>query len=886
MKDEKVHRIVLSGLLHDIGKLLERAEVFPEARSDPHYLSFCKDSNGHPTHLHAAHTAAFCDWLEQRFDCLRNASDKGWKMWCSAHHRNDESGFESTVIRIADRLSSSERETGEYYKREIHKKTLLEPVLERVCLQENTENMATHHRIALCAQSLEPDAVFPKGAAELQLFRSENPEARFEDPAQWNHLLAKQPLTEAYRSLADGLMNEIETLAKQHPDLGLADLTATLTTLLERYTVNVPSATNLRHPDISLFDHLRTTAAIAQGLYLYQSESDLQKLDIESKADPKWLLVCGDFSGIQKFIYNLTNKGAAKGLRGRSFYVQMFCRIACDFILRQAGLNRAAVLYNSGGKFYLLVPATSRKPILEAAARINGWLLAEFYGSVFLGIGMTPVTGDMFEQGKMSTAWKQVAEALEKDRLTRFKSHLNPAFFEPDTGFNPVKSCEVCGSRILEMKSDICGTCQRLENIGSWIKTMDAVFLVWGDGAESKRIEEAANLKTFLRIEPLGVSVFLISEEKLADIAHIRNLDAECLVLANTLKNRLITSISAPACALSLMALGKWNSDRNIGPDGDEWDFEDYAKNAIGIQRLGILRMDVDNLGSVFIDGLRWPERSQNGWGNIILENGKPKLKTMASISRMATLSRQLHWFFAGYVPTLLDQDRFNRCQIVYAGGDDLFVIGSWDQLPSLAETIREDFRRFCCYNPDMSISGGISLHDGKFPIYKGAQMAGEAEHQAKTVRNHWRSDEQNGIRKDGFCFLETPIVWEDWDAARTIHVLLEEEVRGDRGWLSYLMQMTAANQMWVERTIQTNGKSWVQAWQELAYQSWRWRTAYQLRRRFGKDEKKIQTWANVLFNDRYDHHDPEKETTLPVYSWLSLPLRWTDYLHRTKGGK
>jgi CRISPR-associated protein Csm1 len=886
MKDEKVHRIVLSGLLHDIGKLLERAEVFPEARSDPTYLSYCKDSNGHPTHLHAAHTAAFCDWLEGRFVCLRNTSDKDWKIWCSAHHREDELGLEASVIRIADRLSSSERETGEYYKREIHKKTLLEPVLERVCLQENTENLATHHRIALCAQSLEPDAIFPKGAAELQLVRSENPEAGFDDPAQWNHLLAKQPLTEAYRTLADGLMSEIETLAKQHPDLGLADLTATLTTLLERYTVNVPSATNLRHPDISLFDHLRTTAAIAQGLYLYQSENDLQKLDIESKNDPKWLLVCGDFSGIQKFIYNLTNKGAAKGLRGRSFYVQLFCRITCDFILRQAGLDRAAVLYNSGGKFYLLAPISARKDILKARELINDWLLREFYGSVFLGIGMSPVTGTMFEQGKMSTAWKEVAEALERDRLTRFRENIGPQFFEPDTGFNPVTSCNVCGSRILKLDTDKCNACERLENIGAWIKDMDAVLVVWGNAGESDRIERVANIRTFIRIETLGVSVLLLSQKKLAELATISGIDGECLMLSTAITDRQLSSLSLPACSLSMLHLGKWDSNRNIRPDGDEWDFEDYAKNAVGIQRLGILRMDVDNLGSVFIEGLRWPERRQNGWGNIILENGKPKLKTMASISRMATLSRQLNWFFAGYVPTLLDQERFDRCQIVYAGGDDLFVIGSWDQLPFLAETIREDFRRFCCYNPDMSISGGITLHGGKFPIYKGAQMAGEAEHAAKTIRRRWSSAEKTDIQKDGFCFLGTPIVWEDMAAARSLRHLLEKEVKDDRGWLAYLMQITAANQIWVERTIKTEGKSWVQAWQELAYQSWRWRTAYQLKRRFGKDDRTIETWANMLFNDRYDNHDPEKETTLPVYNWLSLPLRWTDYLHRTKGGK
>ncbi|MEW6259125.1 MAG: type III-A CRISPR-associated protein Cas10/Csm1 [Thermodesulfobacteriota bacterium] len=884
MRNETIDLIVLAGLLHDVGKLLERGDVFREARNDPHYLSFCRDSNGHPTHLHAAHSAKFCDWLEERFDCLRKAEDKNWKSWCAAHHRDDETSFEASVIRIADRLSSSEREVGEYYQRDIHRKTRLEPVLERVFLQENTDNTATHHRIDLCKLSLDSDAVFPKGAGELKLTVFERPEAAC-NPTQWNHLLAEEPLTDRYRQLAEGLMGDLNILAKRHPELPLPHLTGSLATLLEIYTANVPSATNLRHPDISLFDHLRTTAGIAQGLYLFQKQQANPKLDIENKSDFKWMLVCGDFSGIQKFIYNLTNQGAAKGLRGRSFYVQLFCRIACDFILRYAGLNRAAVLYNSGGKFYLLAPENIWERILEARKRINAWLLGEFYGSVFLGIGFSRVKGEMFEQGSMSTAWKQAAEALERDRLTRFQENLTESFFDPDTSFNPVASCKVCGSRILKRENDKCDACDRLEHIGAWIKDMDAVLVVWGDAAESQRVGDSVNQKTFIRIEELGVSVFLVSRSTLSELKTIRNLDAECLILADVLSAEGLDRIDTPACALSMMALGKWDSHRNIRvQDGEAWDFEDYAQNAVGIQRLGILRMDVDNLGSVFIEGLRWPERENDGWGAIVMKNGAPKLKTMASISRMATLSRQLHWFFAGYVPTRLDDDRFKRCQIVYAGGDDLFVIGSWDQLPTLAETIQEDFRRFCCYNPDMSISGGITLHGGRFPIYKGAQMAGEAEHRAKIVRKSW--DPDSGMLKSGFCFLDTPIVWEDMAAIRVLHRLLEEDIKVDRGWLGYLTQMTAAHQFWVDRAIRTRGVSTVQAWQELAYQAWRWRTAYQLKRRFGNNQGKIEGWANLLFNNRYDDHDPNRETTLPVYSWLALPLRWTDYLHRTKGGK
>lgn len=201
----------------------------------------------------------------------------------------------------------------------------------------------------------------------------------------WNHLLAAHTLQSEYSILCTGLMEDIEALSEQNPDISLEQLVKSLDFLLEKYTVTVPSATNVRHPDIALYDHLRTTAAIAQALYLHQKKSGGTTRGIQEKTDSKWLLVCGDFSGIQKFIYNLTNKGAARGLRGRSFYVQHFSLLCAEFLLRELGLQRAAQLYNSGGKFYLLIPSYLQASLIAAQDKVNAWLLEIFQGSVFFG---------------------------------------------------------------------------------------------------------------------------------------------------------------------------------------------------------------------------------------------------------------------------------------------------------------------------------------------------------------------------------------------------------------------------------------------------------------------------------------------------------------------
>jgi len=883
MAEKKLHFLVLASLLHDIGKLFERGGLFQEAQEDHTYLDRCPTKHNIHTHVHSAYTAAFCDWLEEKFDCLRTSSYREWKDWCSVHHRNDESGFEATVIRVSDRLSARERDEGQYYRKGIHLKTLLEPITERLFINKN-KKLAAFHRFPLTRLSSNKESFFPGSAEELGLEVMDNPEDGVADPAEWSHLLTREPLVKEYRKLGEGLLADLEELSRCCPSIAIEDLVATVPMLLERYTAMVPSATNVRHPDISLFDHLRCTAAIAQALYLFQINrgNPLEGISVEDEA--KWVLVCGDFSGIQKFIYNLTNKGAAKGLRGRSFYVQYMCKVCADFFLRRLDLTPAALLYNSGGKFYLLLPAHLAEGGLNVRQEINKWLLEEFGGEVYLGLGLAEVTAAMFSQGEMSSAWKTAALDLERDRTQKFREALAPEFFAPATDFDPTKSCAVCGSRSQMRDGDRCETCRRLEEIGAKLKDTEAILTVWND---SNRIRNIIDGPSFPLLGACCLLIKGLSDRK-EQFNSLDRIEGE-LTLLNEFAEMSFSdpNLPIPNCAVSGMYLGKWESDRQMKQDGIPWDFEDYALNSEGIKRLGVLRMDVDNLGLVFIQGLRFARRKslgtatdpKKGWGEVVVnpESGEVERRPMASISRMVTLSRQLNHFFSGYVPTLLKEERFDRCQVIYAGGDDLFVIGSWHQLPLLAKTIRDQFRTFCCGNPDLSISGGLILQRGRYPIYKGAQLAGLAEEMGKYARRNWKLGSSE-TEKNGFCFLGVPVLWEDFDLAEVVTKMLEPEIRrGKRGLLSFLLHTVRANKLHVQSLCFVRGLSIPEAWIEIEYGPWRWRTAYQLRRRYD-DAKERERWASVLLGDTIN----SKKAKVPVYTWLELPLRWTEFIHRT----
>ena len=128
-----------------------------------------------------------------------------------------------------------------------------------------------------------------------------------------------------------------------------------------------------------------------------------------------------------------------------------------------------------------------------------------------------------------------------------------------------------------------------------------------------------------------------------------------------------------------------------------------------GIKRLGVLRADVDNLGAIFA-------------------NGFPANK--ASISRTATLSRNLSYFFKKRINTIMEEGKY-QLQIIYSGGDDLFIVGNWSDVLYAALDINKAFREFTG-NGCLTISAGIGMFQPKYPIARMAEQTGDLEDAAK----------------------------------------------------------------------------------------------------------------------------------------------------------
>ena len=161
-----------------------------------------------------------------------------------------------------------------------------------------------------------------------------------------------------------------------------------------------------------------------------------------------------------------------------------------------------------------------------------------------------------------------------------------------------------------------------------------------------------------------------------------------------------------------------------LGPDSIRLLFQVMAEQAKGVERIGILRADVDNLGTTFVYGLQRPD-------------GDDKYVTL---SRTSTLSRQLSLFFKCYINEILRKgtaDNFGgsgerKAVIVYSGGDDVFLAGAWNDVIAAFMDIRNALEKFT--QGTLTISGGVGIYDAKYPLNVMAKEVERLEDRSKHV--------------------------------------------------------------------------------------------------------------------------------------------------------
>ncbi|PSB11573.1 type III-A CRISPR-associated protein Cas10/Csm1 [filamentous cyanobacterium CCP2] len=491
---------------------------------------------------------------------------------------------------------------------------------------------------------------------------------------------------------------------------------------------------SLGEPDIALIDLARSTAAIAAAL-------------AQQPPDEKLVLIAGDLMGVQNFIYTISSEGALKSLRARSFYLEITTEEIVYRLLEALDLPRTNIIYAGASKFYILAAATeSTQPVVQdLQSRFNDWLLKQFQRKVFLAMAigspfpvsdLSPTAPLVNTTTPFAHHWGQLNETLSAQGFRKFDRNLNE-ILEPQPSHEP---CQVCHRDdtidLTPLKKDdptsanACPVCRQMFALGGRLLNAKGLVRTQTSQAELSIPEDQRNFEFDIGQDTDKVFYQVIDDFK---PEKIRSEDA--LFLINDWE---LNHYSSDRCIPLFLG--------NYGQAGEEgfMSASEFAEASTGIKRVGYLRMDVDRLGQIFGRGLG----------------------TAHTLPRLTGLSRQMTYFFKVYLNSLAES-RFKRLPdgatvlhsssqrsnllFIYAGGDDLFVSGSWNDVVDFAFDIYQSFRSYTGNHPDITLSSGISIETAKFPLYQAAAVAGDAEKIAKA------ND------RDSLCLFGEVFKWDHW---------------------------------------------------------------------------------------------------------------------------
>lgn len=528
----------------------------------------------------------------------------------------------------------------------------------------------------------------------------------------------RSQLAAAYRQLADALTTEARALLPIYAQHPLAYLEG-LYLLLSKYTAQVPASPTL--PNVSLFDLNHVSAAISSCLRAASDAeitawAEMKDAPLFAQAIPFAALLGGDVSGVQDYIYGITDHDSAtRALRGRSFYLQLLTDAAARAALRLLDLPITSLIYGGGAHFFILSPhASTNERFTELQRDLSRAIFGAHGHALYLAMGCTPVTLADFAPGKMSERWTALHgefRQAKNRRYTEFSGAELEAVFAPQPHQAPNFEDDIkLGTELVNAQS---------------VKYGIVPFNSNGDLLVSLGLRVALN-------DPI---------ESLSDAEYIVQYSFSDVPL------RPVALANVPVVQGTRYTLNLASATFDELAELPAWFDSDHKKH--GIQRLGILRMDVDNLGTIF----------QRGLGD------------HATLARITTLSRMLATFFEGRVSELCKRIEAEYTKSngavddrviygVYAGGDDVFLVGAWHLMPRIGALIRAEFGQLTAQHPDLTLSAGIALVGQKYPLYRAAAEAHDALDDAKAYEN-----QAAHRRKDAISFLEEVYPWHgsDW---------------------------------------------------------------------------------------------------------------------------
>ncbi len=701
----------LAGLLHDIGKLAQRAHpnehvlerAYAEAGQDLDGIqaTILPKHDGRYTHRHAL-------WSDYALLAVRQngahwpqgLDGKRVEAVAVRHHfpRSDDPG--DWIIAEADRLASG---------------------------LERKQRDADHESRGQQLREVQLEALLPKldlGEGTSPATQQWHPAEEFSPNPLLPHPASPEDQPRRYGQLWDSWSRRYVEIAKH--ELSARRFEQAVLGLSAQLLWAVPSST-VDQPDVSLHDHSRAVAAIAACLASWHHAHGAWEVDaVKNREIQKFRLAALDLSGIQNALFRLAGRaGASRILRARSFLMGQTVEAALHVLLQRLDLPFSTVLINAGGKAELLLPDLPDldNRIEEVRSALDQWMVDHWQGDLALILATGPAFAakeflDRGKHGEVAEGYRRqrdvLAFALEEAKLRPFSAWRGGGDFRGsgviDAPFDRAHgACASCGVRPAVVQTELdgqwrCRVCDAAYRLGQRLPNSDGyAMLVPESEADAPaalpgglklapwldRGHQAISATTFARENP-GSAVYRRSAyvARISDPEHRRYRHAG-----------VHTEEGEAFSAGDIMTFG------HIGAEA----LEEVEGHMLGRDLLGVVKADVDRLGAIFSKGLG-ADRSP---------------------ARIAQLSRMMDGYFGERLPWILEHE-FPATYTVYAGGDDLLLVAPWRFALPLALRLREDFAKFAGQNPNLTLSAGIAFVHPKQPLALAVEEAEDALSAAK----------------------------------------------------------------------------------------------------------------------------------------------------------
>jgi len=755
-------RVAFAALLHDLGKFAERAALpdIDRARLDAHLTQYCPFREGrYHSHRHAAWTALLLDTIEQNApDLIRGDVSPFARRHGDAditdslvnaaamHHKPDT--FLQWIIATADRVASGfERDEFDQYN----------------ASEDKTDTGRNHYQarqLSLLEQirlAAAPTAKTTAGSLNWRYpLTPLSPMALFPVPRQGYEPEQDAPAQAEYRRLWEQFIGALTAIPKSHRQQWPLWLDH-FDTAWQCFTHAIPAATAFGvKPEVSLYDHSKTTAALATALWrwhdAHQHSGGAAVAALKTRADwdeKRFLLVQGDFFGIQDFIFadgSQTKQSAARLLRGRSFQVSLFTELAALKVLEACDLPPTAQIINAAGKFLIIAPNTReiRERLSAVRQELNTWFLQHSFGLAGLGLVSLPASCNDFRKDNFGQLMQSLFAELEDAKLQRFDLTQGAAVFPVSY---PHGVCPYNDKLPADDRKSAPLSRDQIK-LGTQLARQDRL-LIARHGADLK-----AGSVVLLETPIFGYQIGFTGDE---DVSGKFGALASQGQLLRCWDFSLPETLDAPlwhgyarryinAYVPHFGEVDAWTRER-YGQLADDSDFpiapdQPKSLNHIACEdrqprtdrqgwqgqvALMTLKGDVDNLGQIFQKGLAEP-----------------------TFAKMAALSRQINAFFAVWLPAYCAR-HYPDTYTVFAGGDDFFLIGPWRSTQKLAADMAAHFKTFVAENPEIHFSAGLVMSKPGLPIHTLAAQAEAALEAAK------------GEGKNAVTLFGQHILWAEW---------------------------------------------------------------------------------------------------------------------------